>query len=262
MIVGAPSERFAIDLCGPFPSSNGYKYLFTAICVFSKFGICVPVRNKEASTVARALVDHVFLKYGLCSEILTDFGLEFQNELMQELLSIFGVAHLRTSGYRPQTNGVCEVWHRTLNAMIAKLVDEGQRDWSSLVPYVTFCYNATEHTATGFSPFFIFTGRTPLWTVDLVLPELDRECRTVPEYATAVVDRWKRRQRWLERTYAKRLPAPVTGIIIRPGPNRSLRGTMFEFITPEDILAGHQNGSSSIGLRVVCLKSSTMPFML
>ena len=189
MIVGAPGERFAIDLCGPFPSSNGYKYLFTAICVFSKFGICVPIRNKEASTVARALVDHVFLKYGLCSEILTDLGLEFQNELMQELLSIFGVAHLRTSGYRPQTNGVCEVWHRTLNAMIAKLVDEGQRDWSSLVPYVTFCYNATEHTATGFSPFFIFTGRTPLWTVDLVLPELDRECRTVPEYATAVVDR-------------------------------------------------------------------------
>jgi len=73
--------------------------------------------------------------------------------------------------------------------MIAKLVDEGQRNRSTLVPYVTFCYNATEHTATGFSPFFIFMGRTPLCTVDLVLPELDRERQTVPEYATAVVDR-------------------------------------------------------------------------
>jgi len=34
-IVGAPGERFAIDLCGPYPSSDGYKFLFTALCTFS-----------------------------------------------------------------------------------------------------------------------------------------------------------------------------------------------------------------------------------
>jgi len=173
----------------------------------------------------------------LCSEILTDLGLEFQNELMQELLSIFGVAHLRTSGYRPQSNGVCEVWHRTLNAMIAQLVDEGQRNWSSLVPYVTFCYNATEHTATGFSPFFIFMGRTPLWTVDLVLPELDRECRTANWECQNMQPRlstdWKRCQRWLGRTYAKRLPAPVTGIIIRPGPDIHCGGQRSNLLPPK-----------------------------
>ena len=113
---------------------------------------------------------------------------EFQNELMRELLNILGVAHLKTSGYRPQTNGACEVWHRTLNAMIAKFVDEGQRNWSSLIPYVNFCYNATEHSATGFPPFFIFTGRMPVWTVDLVSPECNRDQKTVPEYTASVVD--------------------------------------------------------------------------
>ena len=189
MMVGAPGERFAIDLCGPFPSSDGFRYLFTAICVFSKFGICVPLRNKEAITVAKALVDHVFLKYGLCTEILSDLGLEFQNEVMTELFNILGVSRLRTSGYRPQSNGQCEVWHRTLNSMIAKTVDEGQRNWSSLIPYVTFCYNATEHSATGFPPFFIFTGRMPLWTVDLVLPEAGEDKKTVPEYTASVVDK-------------------------------------------------------------------------
>jgi len=63
MLIGGPGERWALGLQGPFPPSNGYKYLFTAICSFSKFGVCVPLRNKEASTVARALVDHVFLKW-------------------------------------------------------------------------------------------------------------------------------------------------------------------------------------------------------
>ena len=73
--------------------------------------------------------------------------------------------------------------------MIAKLVDEGQRNWSSLIPYVTFCYNATEHSATRFPPFFVFMGRMPLWTVDLVLPELGEERKTVPEYTATVIDR-------------------------------------------------------------------------
>lgn len=189
MIVGAPGERFAIDLCGPYPSSNGYKYIFTALCVYSKYGICVPIRNKEATTVAKALVEHVFLRYGLCSEILSDLGLEFNNEIMNELLHLLGVNRLRTSGYRPQTNGAVEVWHRTLHSMIAKLVDEGQRNWSSLLPYVTFCYNATEHSSTGFPPYFVFHGRMPLWTVDLVLPDVSEEPLTVPEYTAKIVDR-------------------------------------------------------------------------
>jgi len=40
---------------------------------------------------------------------------------------------------------------------------ETQKDWSHWLAYVTFCYNATEHSATGFPPFFVFTGRlTPV----------------------------------------------------------------------------------------------------
>ena len=50
MLVGGPGERWAIDLAGPHPAVNGYKYMMTAICCFSKFGVCIPIRNKEAST--------------------------------------------------------------------------------------------------------------------------------------------------------------------------------------------------------------------
>ena len=96
---------------------------------------------------------------------------------------------VRTSGYRPQTNGACEVWHRTLNSMLAKVISENQKDWSDWIAYVTFCYNATEHSATGFAPFFIFTGRQPLWNVDFLLPSLEQGTESVPQYTAAVVDR-------------------------------------------------------------------------
>ena len=188
MVVGSPAERWSIDLQGPFPASHGYTYIFTAICTFSKFGVCVPLRNKEATTVARAIVDHVFLKWGLCQEILVDLGPEFQAELLTELLNLLGINRLRTSGYRPQTNGACEVWHRTLNSMLAKVISETQKDCSQWLAYVTFCYNATEHSATGFPPFFVFTGRLPLWTVDLILPTT-QEGKPLPEYTAEVVNK-------------------------------------------------------------------------
>ena len=199
LAVGSPGERWSIDLTGPHCMSNGYKYMLTAVCMFSKFGVVVPLRSKEAHVVARAIVEHIFLKWGLCHEILTDQGSEFEAELLKELLSILGVVRLRTSGYRPQTNGVCEVWHRTLNSMLAKIISDNQKDWSEWISYVTFCYNATTHSATGFAPFFIFTGRTPLWNVDLILPDVSEGGRRLPEYTAEVVERLERASKFVRQ---------------------------------------------------------------
>jgi len=58
------------------------------------------------------------------------------------------------------------------------------------VPYVTFCYNAATHSATGFSPFYINTGRQPRWTVDLWLPDTNvKNKKTLPKYVAEVIER-------------------------------------------------------------------------
>jgi hypothetical protein len=174
MVLGYPAQRLNIDLTGPYPTSvDGYIYMFTAICPFSKYAIEVPVRNKEASNVAKALVDNVFFKWGMCEEVLTDQGKKFEAELLQEFLSLLGVTRLRTSGYAPATNGSIERWHRVLNSILAKLIAENQKDWNRLVNYAVFCYNATVHSATSFSPFFLMTGREPNWNIDMILDNPD-----------------------------------------------------------------------------------------
>jgi len=111
---------------------------------------------------------------------------------MPELLEIIGVTRLKTSRFRPATNGVCEVLHRTLHSMMSKVVKENQRNWSDWVAYITFCYNATTHSSTGFPPFFVFTGRMPLWTIDLTLPNVQEEGRRVPDYTAQVVERLRK----------------------------------------------------------------------
>ena len=98
-VMGAPVERWACDLAGPFPTSTkGYVYILTCVCVFSKFIVLVPLKDKNATTVARAIMHNVFLRYG-AGEILTDNGLEFKNELLTELCRLMGVARCFTTSY-------------------------------------------------------------------------------------------------------------------------------------------------------------------
>src|SRR6266568_4700368 len=97
MVLGAPVERWSIDLAGKFPqSSAGYVYIMTAICAFSKFIVLVPLRDKTAMTVATAIYDYVFLKYGA-------------GEILNELCRLMGVARAFTTAYEARTNAVVNV---------------------------------------------------------------------------------------------------------------------------------------------------------
>jgi len=85
-----------------------------------------------------------------------------------ELLNILGIKNLRSSGYKAGTGGSVERWHRVLNSLLAKIVSTHQRVWSQFVSYAVFCYTS-QYSATGFSPFFIMTGRECSWNIEFLL---------------------------------------------------------------------------------------------
>ena len=75
-------RKVHIDLTGPHPrSKNGFTYILTVICQFTKYLIAVPLRDKTALSVARALVKHVYLVYGAAELQISDNGKEFVNEI-------------------------------------------------------------------------------------------------------------------------------------------------------------------------------------
>src|SRR5207247_1778190 len=120
--VGEPWERIAIDLTGPHPISNsGNVYILTMIDLFSKWAEAIPIPNKEATTVARALFDVILSRFGMPIQILSDNGLEFENKLLKELCRLLDIDKLHTTAYKPSTNGAVERPHRTMNSMLAKV---------------------------------------------------------------------------------------------------------------------------------------------
>ncbi|GBN21576.1 hypothetical protein AVEN_112376-1 [Araneus ventricosus] len=55
--VGAPSERMALDILGPFPvTTKGNRYVLVLMDYFTKWPEAIPILDQEASTAAEELV--------------------------------------------------------------------------------------------------------------------------------------------------------------------------------------------------------------
>ena len=165
-------QKVHIDLVGPFPLSKvGYRYVLTVICAFSKYLICVPIRNKHSLTVARALVKHVYLTFSTPSIVVHDQGGEFWSDVMADLAKLLEIQTSTITSHRPNSNGVVERVHATLHRMLAKLVAANQRDWCEMIPYVTFAYNTATHSTCKFCPFYLVFLRQPKMPIELQIEQ-------------------------------------------------------------------------------------------
>jgi transposase InsO family protein len=184
---GEPFERIAIDLTGPHPPSrSGHTYILTMVDLFSKWAEAIPIRNKEAITVARALVDVVICRFGVPLQLLSDNGKEFDNSVLKEICRLLEIDKIRTTVYKASTNGAVERLHRTMNSMIGKVVDSNQRNWDEFLPSIMAAYRASRHEATGYSPNFLMFGKETRAPVDVMfgLDELEKENhQSYDEYA-------------------------------------------------------------------------------
>ena len=153
---GGPFAKIQVNLTGPHLwSKNGFVYLLTATDYFTKYLICVPIRDKSALSVAKALVKHVYLLFGCPILQISAMGGEFKNDVMRNIADLLGIQLNRTTAYRPSSNGAIERVHRTINVIFAKMVDENQKNWCQLTPYVAFAYNTSYRSSTAFSQFYL-----------------------------------------------------------------------------------------------------------
>ena len=183
-----PMQKFHIDLTGPHVrSKNGFVYLFTGICNFTKYLIAVPIRDKTAITVARVLVKYVYLQYGAVDILVSDNGGEFANEISHQLNHVLGIQGIRITAYRASSNGVCERVHRSIHSVFAKTIAANQRNWCEMVPYVAYAYNIATHSSTTYSPFYLMFGREAKTNLNNLLEIPDDEREATPEsYAKEV----------------------------------------------------------------------------
>jgi hypothetical protein len=145
---------------------------------FTKMAQLAVLKDKEANTVADAILHHWIFVFGIPRATVQDQGLEFQARVWKDICQKLEITHISTSGYHPQTNSQAEVFNRSMGAYLRKMVDQANRaktEWELFIGPLQLAYNTAVHKATGKTPFAVLLGynpRTPLWPEgELVLQE-------------------------------------------------------------------------------------------
>jgi hypothetical protein len=147
-----------IDLCsGMGRTKRNNKYIMVITDYLTKYVVIVPIPNKKAATVARAIITYWVAYFDWPKEIISDKGTEFQG-VVDELCKEYDVIHHTTVGYRPQANGQVERFNRSMGEMISKTITD-KREWDEVLPTIMWEYNNSTHTTTGFKPIFLATGQ-------------------------------------------------------------------------------------------------------
>ena len=157
-----PFDKITIDLVTDCETStSGNKHILTIIDHLTGWLEAFPIPDKSADTIVTTLINH-YLPVHMCSRyILSDNGMEFKNNLMDQVLQQLGINRIFSAPYHPQSNGKLEVFHKYLKLMLKKLCKKDAANWDKYINQVLTSYRITPNLATAVSPFFLVYGRDP-----------------------------------------------------------------------------------------------------
>lgn len=187
---GAPFERVAIDVLGPLPTTNrGNRYVLVLMDYFTKWPEALALPDQTAETVADALLDNVFSRFGVPLELHSDQGRNFESDVFQQMLKRLQIEKTRTTPRHPQSDGMVERFNRTIANYLAKYVSDNQKDWDEYLPMLLLAYRSALHETTQQTPAKLLFGRELRLPIDLVLGSSPEEPTNSTKYVQKLQDR-------------------------------------------------------------------------
>ena len=186
-----PWDHIAVDLVTPLPmTKSGEDTLLVITDIMTKFAVLRSLKGKGMAGITRSLWEVMSL-FDIPKIIQSDNGVEFVNQLMEELTKLNGINPRTISAYNPRANGVVERTNGVIETMLKKELQGTMHEWSDYIPYVNLAYNAKISAATGSTPFSLMFGRK--------LNEFDKFESVAAEGPNKFV-RWKKRLEKLSET--------------------------------------------------------------
>ncbi len=157
-VPSAPWDAVAIDILKLPRTESGKDYLLVIMDNFSWFCILVPLPEKSAKTVARAIVDEIICKFTSPKSLLSDNGGEFNNAMLEEISNIFNIKNCNITPYHPASNGLAERQNRKVLNSLRHMITPISTSWDEFMPMVASTLNCSINRSTKEIPYFIIFG--------------------------------------------------------------------------------------------------------
>ena len=135
--------QVALDIVGPLPESDGFKYILLIGDQFSKWYEAVPMQNQEATTLAKCFVDCWVLRFGCPANLHSDKGTNYMSNLFKNMCKELGIDRTSTTAYHPQGNAMIERTNQTIGENSAKNLGEHHNTWSKHLQMIMMAYRSS-----------------------------------------------------------------------------------------------------------------------
>jgi Integrase core domain len=159
----SPFDRICVDTIGPLPvdTETENEYILVIIDAFSRFVKLYPIPDTTAKSALLSLMDWVGM-FGIPSEMVSDNGTQFANDLISEFLSTLETTDAKIQAYSKEENGLVERANKEVNRHLRTIVynRKVKNKWVKYLPLVQRIMNASIHSSIGVSPAQIVFGNS------------------------------------------------------------------------------------------------------
>ena len=123
--------------------------------------------KNDANTVVGFLQRNILSIFGAPRTIISDGGSHFANKVFKKLMNMFGIKHIMSLAYHPQTNGQAKISNKEIKKILENTVSSSRRDWSLKLDDALWAYETAYEIPIGMAPYRIVFGKPCHLPLDL-----------------------------------------------------------------------------------------------
>ena len=147
-------------------------YVFVFCDHFTRHIMAYVTPYQTAITVVRFLWQGYISIFRALAKLLSDWGANFESNIISELDEVMGIWKARTLPYHPQTNRQVERAYQMLMWMTGKLGKDQKADCPKHLPELVHAYYSTRLAFTGYSPHYLMFGQWLCLPINFYFPTI------------------------------------------------------------------------------------------